>query len=547
MPALVLFASGLALRVLFCIATPDGGPGWHVGFQGDAPVWQDFAARLQAGTVDDPLRLPMRPPGMQWLVALLWNGDAASAWPVRALFLVLGAATAPLLWFVLRRHVAPAVAFAAAALCAAAGNLLLLSSGLHVETIYLTLVLAALLLQPRLTGPRPRTTAAAWGLLQGLLCLLRAEHVLTAIVWLMLARLAGAAWRTTGIVLLAAAGVLAPWQWHANAVVDAYNDTVPQLPPPSVPWDPDALAALRALPGFHQLPTLGFVSDTVRVRGGTHVRAADLAIVQEAYGVVPEPLPHGFVAIYGPLNFFLGNSPEADGGFSTNALNRPPPLTGGDARYPPGLRRVLPRSGSIAFDYPPHADRIAHGMARGLAELTADPAAAAARLCRKLWHAVEGATGGVGGYALPIGMSGVRRQVDLVTATGTWANVYRALVLAVAAAGWWRLRHIRALWPLAAFAATRIVVVAAYFGYARQGALCLPLVALGIAAAVHAAVAQARARAGAPKRWLLPLLLGLVVAAETARCFTTDAFVDGQPAARPQPLHDFQLRRVEFR
>lgn len=543
MPALVLFAFGLALRLLFQGSTPDGGPGWHVGFQGDAPVWQDLAHKLANGIADDALRLPLRPPAMQWLVALLWNGDPRTVGLARTAFAVLGAAVAPLVWLLLRRHVPARTAALAAGLCAASSNLLLLSSGLHVETLYLALVLLALLVQPHLAGSAPLRGAAAAGLLHGLCCLVRAEHVLTAIPLLLLAKHAGARWRTVGAAAAAAALVIAPWQLHANRLVDAYNSGSPPLPAAALPWDDDALAAVRALPSFQQVPVFAFVSDTVRTRGGTRVRAADLAIVREAYGCWPERLPHRFVALYGGLNFFLANTPEAAGGFSAAALDRPPPLAGGEARYPPGLRAVLPRGGTIALSYPPHLDLVVHGAARGLAEIAADPLAAAARVAAKLWHAAQGATGGLGGHAAPIGLSGSRRQVDLVAANGPWADAWRALVLLAAALGWWRLRQHAALWPLLAFAATKVLVVAVYFGYARHGALCVPATALGVAATVDRALGARLARSW--PRWL-GVAAALLLAIETHRAFTTSVLVDGQPPAA-WPAHDFTPRTIAFR
>ena len=120
MPALVLFAVGLLARLLFVTAGPDGGPGWHIGFQGDAPVWQSLAQKLAHGQLDDELRLPWRPPGMTWLVAALWDGEAARVTALRTLMACLGASVAPLLWLWLRRHVAPPTALLAAGLCAPA-------------------------------------------------------------------------------------------------------------------------------------------------------------------------------------------------------------------------------------------------------------------------------------------------------------------------------------------------------------------------------------------------------------------------------------------
>lgn len=535
MPALALFAFGLALRVLFVLATPDAGAGWHVGFQGDAPVWQRLAHGIAHGIADDELRLPWRPPGMQWLVALLWNGDPATVWPLRGLMLVLGAAIGPLLWWLLRDRLSAGLALFAATLSTVAGNLLLLASGLHVETVYLPLVLATCFDQRRLAERPSAMVALRWGVAHGALCLLRAEHALTFLALALLLLRAPRRIRTMLLAFAGAAAVLAPWQLHANRLVAAYNAGAPELPPAPLPWDPEAIAALRLLPSFQQVPVHAFVTDTVRVRGGSRVRAADLDIVHEAYGCRPEPLRPAFVAIYGGLNFWLANTPESGGGFSRAALDRPPPLAGGEARYPPGLRRVLPRGGTLALSYPPHLDAVVHGHARGLAELQADPWGSARRVLRKAWHTVEGATGGVGGYALPIGLSGLRRPVDFVTATGWWPASWRVAVLVVAAIGWWRLRREAAVRPLLVFAATRALIGLVWFGYARNGALLVPVVAIGIAAALPAA---GRGR----RPWVL---LASVTVLELVRWATVETPVDAL-APSPSDAPEFAARRIEF-
>jgi hypothetical protein len=399
-----------------------------------------------------------------------------------------------------------------------------------VETLYLLCVLLSLFDQQRMGNGGGVGVALRWGLLHGLLCLLRAEHVLAFLAFLFVAWRTGARVRVLLLAVAASAVVLVPWQVHGNRQVAAFNagpQPPPPLPPSALPWDADAVAAVRALPAFQQGPVHQFVTETVRVRGGTRVRAEDLGIVREAYGVHPEPLRPAFVALQGAMDFWLGNTPEAAGGFSRKALDRPPQLLGGESRYPPGLLGVLPRGGKFSLNYPPHLDAFVNGYRRGFAEIAADPVAAAGRVVQKVWYALEGATGGIGGHALPIGLSGVRRPVDMVTATGTWPFVWRVLVLGVAAAGLWRLRRVPVLWPLLAFAAVRLVVVAAFFGYARQGALCLPVVAIGVASAMTAVLA--RRIAGRTAMWLgLVFAVGLCVV-EIVRANTASVAVDGRP------------------
>lgn len=548
--ALALFAFGLALRLLFWFATPDHGLAWHSGFQGDAPVWQDLARKVATGTPDELLKLPLRPPGMQWLVELCWDGSG-TPWLLRGLFVILGAALGPLLFLQTRRPLGHGAAFTAGALVASSSNLLLLGSGLHNELPYLALLMVTLGDQERLrTAPSP-WVALRWGALHGALILLRPEHLLTvaallALLWLQHApRLL----RTGLLAFASAALLLVPWQLRANRMVDAYNTTGGATLPAAgvampgwLPWTPDALAALQALPAFQQGPNWQFLSATVKARGGREVTAADLGILHEAYDCWPEPLPHALVCLYGGLNFFLANSPEANGGFSQQALDRPPPLAGGPDRYPPGLLANLPRDGQLALAYPPHLDRVVHGYARGFAEWTADPLGSLRRIGRKLWFGLQGATGGLGGRALPIGLSGERRPVDLVTATGWWPMGWTWLVATFAAAGLWTARRATPVQAWTVVAATKLVVLAAFFGYARQGALLVPFVALGLGLAADRWLAPRLPTHLASRLWLMAALL---LAGGDALRIGTAVFLDQQPLAQWRLDHGHH--RLEFR
>ncbi len=251
--ALLLFVFGLLLRVLFVVAGPDGGAGWHVGFQGDAPIWQDQAARLASGNLDAELRLPWRAPAMLWLVSALWDG-ADSSWPLRTVFLVAGAATAPLLYWLLRRAVDGPTAVLAAGLCAASANLMLLASSAQVAALYVPLALLALVLQARLTASPRAATAVAWGVLHGVTSLLRTENLVCFAVLAAVARAGGVRWRPLLLAASACGLVLLPWQVVAMRKVRAFNEAPVPVPPLSLPWDADALASVRALPGF-RLPT----------------------------------------------------------------------------------------------------------------------------------------------------------------------------------------------------------------------------------------------------------------------------------------------------
>jgi hypothetical protein len=252
------------------------------------------------------------------------------------------------------------------------------------------------------------------------------------------------------------------------------------------------------MPAFAQLPTAGFVSDSVRVRGGSRVTLEDLTILDEAYGYRPEPLHTPLLALYGPLNFFLANSSESaaeGGGFTRAALDRRPPFEGGLARYPNGILNVLPQE--LSLGYPPHLDAVNHGYEKGIAWIASHPSDALSLIATKLAHAWRGAASGIGLHNAPIGRSGTRMPVDAVTKDDYLATAWRALLLVLAAIGAGRLRRDEGATQTLLVVGTRFLLAVPFFGYARLGALAIPALAVLWAAALQKpfAATQSHARA----------------------------------------------------
>ena len=523
--AWAVFAAALAARLLYWRATPDASWPHSAGFKGDALLWLEYARAIVTGASFE-LGLPIHPPGAAYLLAVLWGGSGGFAF-AKAAWCAMGAASAGLFTSAAVRAFGVVPGAAAGVVMAASTSLLVLTTSLNGETPYLLLVAAAFRVLPG-TDANPRwTRLASWGALSGAACLFRVEHALfvgLAAAFLAVRVLRGAGARAAAASVawaaLAFAAPLVPWHVHAWGEIARFNAERPPAAPPvralldalrALPWDPEARARLDAVPAFARDHTEAFVAATVAHRGGTRVRAADLAVVEEAFGYAPRPLaPRPFVSLYGPLNFALASHPDAGPGFGHAALDQPPPLRGGASSYPAMIVGGLPPR-DLSFTYPPHLALVNDGYARGLRWLAGDPGGAARRGAARLAQFWSGAATALTGYGLPAGLSGPRAAVDIVVADGPLASAWRIVVLAACVFGLAAAWRIPALYPWVAFFAVKAIAAAVFFGYARLGASAAPAVAV----LVGLAFARRAARPGSERG--LRFALAALVAVEAAR------------------------------
>ena len=574
--AAAIFALALVVRISFGLATPD----WHwpaSGFyKADAYTWLAYAQALQQHHRFE-LGLPLRPPGMAYLVAWLWNGQQDAIPLLKLAWCLLGALTVLLFYTTVLRDFGFAVAGVAALLGACSTGLLILSTSLNNETPYLLLVVAALALcQPLVL--RPRTALIAlWSVLNALACLVRVEHALLfglasiylASAWVfaksprspLLASLARLAFSALVFAL-----VLLPWQliaWQEvrrfntqppdNAADNAVQERLEQVLAGRIHWSRDGLAARAALPAFCRRLSSNFVAATAAWRGDRTVTAADFQILEQAFGSRPEPLAaHPFITNYGPLNFYLANNRHARGGFSRGPLDDPPLLLGGPARYPSVLIQGLPPL-DLSLVYPPHLAAFNHGYRLGWQWIRRHPADALQLALVKLQIFWAGAALGFTGYDLPLGLSGLRRTADLVVPQGGLVSLWRVALLALCVAGVAAGRKRAALIPWLLLFASKAVVTLAFFGYARQGAALAPVVYLLAALAARRWIPALERLADLQPGKLTKLVLCaalLIAGLEAVRWIHPPAvLIDGQRigAVDPIPVDQHRDHILELR
>lgn len=489
--ALLLFAVALLTRLLFWQATADRDWAWSAFYKGDAPLWIEYAYALQH---DQPfeLGLPIHPPGTAWLVSMLWNGrESGIAW-LRFAWVLLGACIPLLVFLAADRAFGLRAATVAGGFTTISTGLMILSASIDSETPYLVLVLASFWLGGEMKTGRQ---IAIWSALNSIACLFRVDHLLFYVLALAFFAIRWRAIKPLMVSLIFFALPLVPWHLHAWSAIRRFNEEPRQLTPveehavssveqalAGMPWSDDARRRRDELPGFVQRTGTSFVTATVYFRGGRTVRGEDFGVLEEAFDYFPRPLQRfPFVSLYGPLNFYLANNPHATGGFDRSLLDAPPPLAGGASRYPSFLIQGLPPA-QLSFVYPPHLRLFNEGYALGWQWIADHPRHFARLAARKASHFLAGATHSVTGYAVPAGLSGTRRAVDLLAPEPPllWQIAILALSLIGIALHW----RTAALWPWLLFLASKIAVAILFFGYARQGALVIPVLAvlIGLAA-----------------------------------------------------------------
>ncbi len=531
-PLLAIFLVAWGTRLLFLWSSPDRAWPHSILYEGDAPVWVEWARELARGRPFE-FDLPLRAPGAAYLLHWLGGGLAGDDFVrLKVVWCAASALTCALLFAAVRDSLGARTAWIAGGLCAFSFSAYVLATSLNNEAWYGLGVVALVAATQRFHARPTWFTAAALGLLHGALTLLRAEHTLLLAAMLLygLARGRRDA-RTIGprLALVAAVAIATclPWSLRGSAAVERFNTTL-RRPIPfaqvSPPWDASARAALDELPAFAREGCFLHLSDLARAAGKAVVTRADVdAFFRDTFGYRPEPLSRWtLVSSKGALDFALANHPGSRGGFSRAAL--------GDR---------FDADPEFSFGRPSHLELYNHGLRIGLGWIAADLPGWFALAGRKFARFADGATLGFTAFNVPCGREGQRRPVDMFTRAAGACGAFQFLAVAVILAGIALAvrRGIAGIWLV--IVAYKLAVTLLFYGYARQAASIQPaflvFAALALSTLWMALEARApwlRAHAARIGCALVGAALALEISAFAARPGTAITAHPADPATR---------------
>lgn len=541
----LVFALALALRLALLFSGDDASWPHSLRYEGDAPTWARWAAALERG---EPFEfdLPVRTPGVAF--ALHWLGATHAPFTsAKVLWCVLSAATCAGLWALLARRVSRRAAWVGALALALSHADLQLATSLNGETPYAALLVGLIALELRDPGGRRTAQALLCGVLHGLACLLRAEHLLLfgALALLDTLALRRLDWRRWAVSTLALLAVCAPWAWRSHQALVRFNRDGARIDfaRAQPPWSDDARAEIERLPAFAREGNFAFLSHLARQRGLARVEADDVReyFAREWAGYTPEALPEwSLISSKGALDFALANHPAAHGEFSRAALS--------DGRD---------EQPEFAFGRPSHLRLYLHGWRVGWSWIADDPLTWVRACGRKLERLWAGASPGLGADNWPHGPASVRGAVDIARASDP-ARWWSLAMLVAVLGGAWAGRRSRLGGVLAVTVLYKLAVCLAFYGYARQAASIGPVWAALLALAIERAIEVIHTRWSNPwgreLRWAAVAAVALLVALSLrpTPLAPGDASAPARPAqalgrgAFEQPL-ELELRVVERR
>jgi Dolichyl-phosphate-mannose-protein mannosyltransferase len=490
-----ILALALLARLHFLLASSDSAWPHSAWFEGDAPLWADWAGAISLGRAFEH-GLALHSPGaayfLQFILRCTGPGNFLAA---KAAWCFLSALGCALTYIAARAELPRRAAAIAAVFLAFSFSSYVLATSLNGEALYSLFLPLIVVVSLRLVRRPSWMGAAALGVASGEAMLVRPEHLL-----LIAALIGWIAWKRRdalgsfgsgvcaagqlALVAITAIAVCLPWSIMTARATASFNTVAPtiQFERLQPPWTADARAMIESLPAYARADNVQFLATLASQQHLAQVTADVVRSYFRQFGSTPEPLAEWhLVSGQGPLSFALANHPAATGGFSQAAL---------DQRFGPNLK----------FSLPPHVYLYSHGYTAAIGWIREDPGRWAKLVGRKLEIFLDGATQGLTSRNIPLGQVGERRAVDIFTARSPAWPAWALILGAFFGLGGAVTLVKRKCVPWILIIMYKVVVTAAFFGYARQSASILPAFAVLAGAGLDAALGLLASRVRVAQR-----------------------------------------------
>jgi hypothetical protein len=545
--ATAIFVIAFGLRLLFLFSAGDAKGPHSKWYEGDAPIWVEWASALDRKEAFQ-FNLPIHPPGVAYPLAYFYQDVRESGFTaMKVMWCAMSAAACTLLCLCCLPF-GTRVALISAGLCTCSFGQYVLATSLNSEAPYTFLLCAVALLTQWVCEPRSLWWAAALGVAHGFANLLRPEHTLLVILWIVLmlapalltrktSRSLSQTFITTAIMLIAFVLTCLPWTVQASRNVRIFNEVGPREPEfekAPIPWTAPAQARLRQLPPVTQAESLGFITYMAARDGLTQVDASDIdRILLREFGTIPQPLSRWvLVSNQGGMSFALANDVRSDGGFSRALFEHP----------------LIGRNPTFRFSFPPHLRLVNDGYAVGWSQIKSDPEAWLKLVIRKLQRFADGASQGFTAANFPLGRHGVREPIDMFTARGVIEPFWQTAMIATFVIGAFVafMRRMAGVWLV--IIAYKLVVTILFYGYARQAASIAPAFFVITALAVDWVMLKfaPNIKPRQTAKWMIAgVALLMLVAAEIYAAITVDHFtargnLNPKPEWGDNAFHSFE-------
>ncbi len=517
----VFFAVALGVRLLFLLTARDRHWPHSIFYEGDAPLWIDFANALANGQPFE-WNLPIHSPGVAYLLS--WIGPWSlphDFTTIKAIWCLVSALTVAAAFLAFRLEFNRRTSILGAMLCTFAFGSYVTATSLNNECPYTLMIVLIVPLTIRCMRAPGLPLAALLGLVHGAATMLRAEHSLLVIMTVAFFAITTkpARWRKrfTSIAVMCAVWFVCclPWSVRGSAASRDFNQTsdrIPDYTTQPVLWTNDARLFIERFPAFARADNVAFVSYACAQEGVQTVTPDRvMEILLREFDYIPQPISEAvFVSSQGALSFALANHPDCDGAFCKAALAN---------KFPVGSR--------LHLGLPQHLKLYSDGYRVGWKYITADPIRWLKTVRRKIRHFASGMTLGLGAHNFPIGRFGERRAVDLVTHMPGQSLLWRSAIVILTAIGAFFAFKRKAGRFWCVVIAYKLIVTILFYGYARQAVSILPAFAIHQAVAIVSLTAAVAEVIRLPKRTDLAIVSLIVTAL---------IFGDVHSAFRPTPI-----------